>query len=176
MGLIFTFTVQPNIKMLIEQGCSPKILSQFRVFLPLKPITVCIPLVKSSQDVPEQNILDLLDQPWLLRRGIHLGERGNSSIDRFMERFPEDQWINLVEKAHKSATTRALNSLKECADFQGARREINRLIAGRRAECAYFGKDENETEREVQMYQNAWEALINSDLVLDSVCFMRVIE
>ena len=176
MGLIFTFTVQPNIKMLIEQGCSPKILSQFRVFLPLKPITVCIPLIKSSQDIPDQNILDLLDQPWLLRRGIHLGERGNSSIDRFMERFPEDQWINLVEKAHKSATTRALNSLKECADFQGARREINRLIAGRRAECAYFGKDEDETEREVQMYQNAWEALINSDLVLDSVCFMRVIE
>ena len=175
-GMIFTFTVQPNIKMLIEQGCSPKILSQFRVFLPLKPITVCVPLVTSSQDIPEQDILDILDQPWLLRNGIHLGERGKGSIERFMERYPEDQWVNLVTQSHKKATTKALNTLKECADFQGAKREINRLIAGRRAECAYFGKNQEETEIEVQMYKNAWDAIINSTLALDSVCFMRVID
>lgn len=180
LGFVFTFTVQPNIKTLIEQGCSPKILSQFRIFLPLKPITVCIPLTKSSMEVPEKNILALLDQPWKLRHGIHMGQRGDlstgtSNIQKFMTQYPEDMWSNLVDKSLHKARRDALEALKDCSDLLGARREINRLIAGRRAECTYFGKDELETEKEIAMYKNAWEAIKSSTLILDSVCFLKVI-
>lgn len=181
MGLVYTFTVQPNIKLLIEQGCTPKILSQFRIFLPLKPITVCIPLNNTSKTINDKQILDLIDQPWKLRNGIHLGQRsglatGASRIEAFMAKFPEDLWSNLIDSTYRQALKNAKEALKDCSDFLGARREIARLIAGRRAECAYFGKDEEETEAEIVMYKNAWEAIKASTLVLDSVCFLKVID
>lgn len=181
MGMVFTFTVQPNIKMLIEQGCSPKILSQFRIFLPLKPITVCVPLTKGSMAIPDKKVLELLDQPWKVRNGIHLGQRsglgnGTSRLQQFMDQYPEDMWHHHVENAFRVAKKNALEALKDCSDLPGARREISRLISGRRAECAYFGKDEQETEKEVDMYKSAWEAIKSSTLVLDSVCFLKVIE
>lgn len=180
-GMVFTFTVQPNIKMLIEQGNSPKILSQFRIFLPLKPITVCVPLTKGSMEIPDKKVLELLDQPWKVRAGIHLGQRsklgnGTSRLLQFMDQYPEDMWHHLVEKAFKSAKKNALEALKDCSDLLGARREINRLISGRRAECAYFGKDAQETEKEVAMYKSALEAIKSSTLILDSVCFLKVID
>ena len=178
-GLVVTYTVQPNIQMLIDKGCSPQILSQFRIFLPLKPITVCVPLTKSSMGVPEKQILELLEQPWKLRHGTHMGERkgfsdGTSKLQQFMAQYPEDMWQHTVEGAICQARKTALESLKDCADLPGARREINRLIAGRRAECAYFGKDEQEAEKEVAMYKNALEAIRTSTIVLDSVCFIKV--
>ena len=73
-------------------------------------------------------------------------------------------------------TSNLLAELKDCSDFPGARREINRLISGRRAECAYFGKDEQVAEKEVAMYKIALEALKGSALVLDSACFLKVID
>ena len=179
--MVFTFTVQPNIKMLIEQGCSPKILSQFRIFLPLKPITVCVPLTKGSMEIPDKKVLELLDQPWRVRTGIHMGQRsdlgnGTSRLQQFMDQYPEDMWHHHVENAYRIAKKNALEALKDCSDLPGARREISRLISGRRAECAYFGKDEKETEKEVAMYKSAWEAIKSSQLVLDSVCFLKVID
>lgn len=179
LGLIFTFTVQPNIQMLIEQGCSPKILSQFRVFLPLKPITVCVPLTKHSMEVSNDKIIGLIDQPWRIRNGTHLGKRsgisnGTSMLEQFMEKFPEDMWHNLVNKSMRQAKKLAMEALSDCSDLVGAKREIGRLIAGRRAECAYFGKDEQDTEKEIAMYKNAWEAIRSSSLVLDSVCLLKV--
>lgn len=177
-GFVFTFTVQPNIKMLIDQGCSPKILSQFRIFLPLEPITICVPVTKSSLDIPEKMILELLNQPWKIRSGEHMGQRGGtvSNLEKFMYQFPEDTWHNLVNRAMRQAKEKAKEALKDCSDLTGAKREIGRLIAGRRAECMYFGKDEQETEKEVAMYQNAWEAIRSSALVLDSLCFLKVID
>jgi hypothetical protein len=177
-GFVFTFTVQPNIKMLIDQGCSPKILSQFRIFLPLEPITICVPVTKSSLDIPEKMILELLNQPWKIRNGEHMGQRGGtvSNLEKFMYQFPEDTWHNLVNRAMRQAKEKAKEALKDCSDLTGAKREIGRLIAGRRAECMYFGKDEQETEKEVAMYQNAWEAIRSSALVLDSLCFLKVID
>ncbi len=181
VGLIFTFTVHPNIKMLIEQGCSPKILSQFRIFLPLKPITVCVPLTKGSTAIPDTKIIELLDQPWKFRNAIHLGQRsglsaGTSNLQQFMSQYPEDSWHHYVDNAYKIAKKKALEALKDCSDLPSAKREISRLISGRRAECAYFGKDEQKTEKEVAMYKNAWEAIKSSALVLDSACFLKVIE
>lgn len=180
-GMIYTFTVQPNIRMLIEKGYSPKVLSQFRIFLPLKPITVFIPLTQSSREVSEKKLRLLLDQPWKFRSGRHMGQRsgfvnGSSHLQQFMDLFPEDQWHHLVDTTFRSAQKNAMEALKELSDFPGARREINRLIAGRRAECAYFGKDEQEAEKEIEMYKIALEALKGSSLVLDSACFLKVID
>lgn len=180
-GMVFTFTVQPNLQMLIEQGCSPKVLSQFRIFLPLKPITVCVPLTKGSKEIPDKKILELLDQSWKVRSGTHLGERGGltystSKLLQFMDQFPKDSWHHLVNNAFKEAKKNALEALKDCSDLRGANREIKRLISGRRAECVYFGKDEKETEKAIAMYNSAWEAIKASNLVLDSICFLRVID
>ena len=180
-GLVFTFVVQPNIKMLIEKGCSPKVLSQFRIFLPLKPITVCIPLTKGSMSIPDKDVIELLNQPWLMRNGKHLGRRsgystGSSRLQLFMEKYPEEIWHNNCDKAYHLARKKAMEAMKDCSDLHGAKREIARLIAGRRAECTYFGKDEREIEKEIAMYINAWEAIKTSTLVLDSVCFIKVVE
>lgn len=180
-GMVFTFTIQPNIKLLIEQGCSPKILSQFRIFLPLRPITICVPYTKSSIEIPEKKILSLLDQPWRIQNGTHMGKRsslgpGPSPLQQFCDQHPEDIWHNHVEYAYRTAKKNALEVLKECSDLLSAKREIGRLISGRRAECAYFGKDEEATENEVAMFQCAWEAIKSSQLVLDSVCFLKVID
>ena len=132
-------------------------------------------------EIPDKQVIELLEQPWKVRSGSHMGQRsglsnGTSRLQQFMDQYPEDIWHHHVDNAYRMAKKNAHEALKDCSDLPGAKREIGRLIAGRRAECAYFGKDEQETEKEIAMYKRAWEAIKSSTLVLDSVCFLMVVD
>ena len=178
-GFIFTYIAKPNIRMLIEKGYSPKILSQFRIFLPLNPITICVPLNKASQLIPKGQVIDIINRPYKLRNGLHIGQRASSSkhpsrLQSFIVQFPPDKWERLVNRAYSQAYEMAKVALNEAADLSGAKREIKRLIAWRRAESIYFEKDRHEAETAIEMYKTAWDAIRSLTLVLDSVCFLKV--
>lgn len=175
-GFVFTYVAQPNIKMLLEKNVSPRVLSQFRLFMPQRLITVYLPLTEESRNVGEKTLDALFKQTWRLRNGKHLGRRGGneSPLERFMYMHPEEQWGNLVAKANKSAIAKAKEKFLDEADLVSAKKEVKRLIAGRRAEYLYFDKDTDELDEAIEMYKVIWEALRTSELVLDSVCFLRV--
>lgn len=178
-GFIFTFTVQPDVIYLIDKGVSPRVLSQFRVFLPSMPLTVLVPLTAGSRNVPETAIMDILNQPWRIKSGFHWGKRSGkvqlSNLERFILRFPEEMWQGLVKQGYGAAKNKAKAMMEDVANIKEARREINRIIAGRKAELAYFNKNADQIEQEIEMYREARAAISNPKLVLDSICFFEVI-
>lgn len=178
-GFVFTYVVQPDIRYLLDNNVSPQVLSQFRLYLPLQPITVFVPVTRASHTVPEQELEKILKQSWRIRAGKHLGKRGHtanrmSPLESFIAANPDEQWSVLVRKANEKSLEKAKKKLHELANFEAAKSEIERIIEGRRAGQLYFEKDAKAFSAVEYQYVAAWHALEKSIPVLDSICFLVV--
>ena len=179
-GFIFIYNIAPRLDALIANNQNVKILSQFRMFLPLEQLVVIVPLEDDSANVPEDRLKLLFTESWRIKRATHLGERGgsrmvSSPLERFIEGFPPDEWQSLVIHSERRAREKAKAMFLENADLATAKREIQRIINGYMAECTYFGKDEDVVEEKRTAYKLAYNALANSRRIIDSVCFLRVV-
>jgi ATP-dependent helicase HepA len=181
-GFLFTYNVEPKLDDLIENSLNLQILSQFRMFLPLEQIVIYIPITQASANEPEDKVRFIMSESRRIESATHLGQRGEgryqvtSPLEKFIEAYPADEWGDLVIKAERRAKEKAKSAFVENSDLQTAKREIKRIINGYRAECLYFGKDISDVENKQTAYKLAYEALIHSKLVLDSACFLRVVQ
>lgn len=180
-GFVFIYNVEPKLDELIDNNLNAQIISQFRIFLPLEQLVIFVPLTQNSTEVPERELKNILAESWKIRSAIHLGQRGDnsvatSSLKRFINNHPVDDWSNLVKNSERWARERAKTMFMEQSDLKTAKREIQRIINGYMAECVYFGKDEAIIEEKRIAYKLAYGALTRSRLVLDSACFLKVVK
>lgn len=181
-GFIFTYGVEPKLDDLIENNINLQILSQFRMFLPLEQMVIFIPITKASANVPEDKVRLIMSESRRVSSATHLGQRSEgrfqatSTLEKFINSYPADEWGDLVTKAERRAKEKAKSAFIEYSDLQTAKREIKRIVNGYRAECLYFGKDMSDVEDKRKAYKLAYEALIHSKLNLDSACFLRVVQ
>lgn len=180
-GFVFVYNVEPEIGILLENKLSPQILAQFRMFLPLDQITVYIP-TKASSDIPEEKIKLYMTEKHIITNAKHLGQRkmerysSTSPIIRFMKDHPVDDWTAFVTKAENIAREKAKVLFNTNTKLEILIKEIKRIKYGYKAECLYFGKDMIDVEFKQEAYNLAYMALKNSKLILDSACFLRVVQ
>ena len=55
-----------------------------------------------------------------------------------------------------------------------AKKELQRVLNGYRAECIYFDRDNSAVEEKVKVFTATLRALTSTRPVLDAVCFLRV--
>lgn len=181
-GFVFTYNVEPEIGVIFENNLNPQILAQYRMFLPLEQIVIYFPLNKSSASVPEEMVKSFMTEKRINSSAIHLGQRNEGRfqntppIVKFMDRHPSDEWEDIVTRAERAARIKADAIFKESADLATAKREIKRIMNGYRAECLYFGKDMTDVESKQEAYKLAYKALSHSKLILDSACFLTVVQ
>lgn len=179
-GIVYIFNAEPEIDTLLEQGIGLETLAQYRMYLPLKQIIIPIPLTIPSRDVPEKDVIDLL-LAMPLRAAEHMGRRSaakgiTSPLEQFIMKTPPTQWEPLVKQCTKTAYRLAQKELHEESDLISAKSEMQRVLNGYRAECVYFGREDNKAKSEEKKFQYTLEAMKKTAPVLDAVCFLRVRE
>ena len=177
-GAIFIYNVVPPLDELLEQGIELQTLSQYRMYLPLEQVIVCIPLTVKSKDIPEEIVIRKLLDIRLSEAG-HLGRRSArrgmmSSLENFITRTPPSTWEPLVDKISATAYKKASQIISRESNISAARKEMQRVLNGYRAECLYFERDTAIVEQKKEIFQLTLRALKNARPELDAVCFLRV--
>lgn len=89
-----------------------------------------------------------------------------------MENYPEDEWSNIVKRISKVSREKARKKVFEIAEFDSAKREINRIVAGYESEYLYLGKDMEKIKEIRRTYEAVYYVLSNPVMTLDSVGLM----
>ena len=172
-GFMFVYNVEPRISYLIERKIPIQLLSQFRMYLPMKQIIVYMPF-RGYEDVPENELTDYIFHELRLREVNHLGRRSKKKdslapLDRFILYHPIEEWKNTVSRLGKASKEKAIKLVKEQSDFDTAKREMKRIVNGFESEYLYLGKDLSELENIRKKYSAVYYALSNPLIKLDSI-------
>jgi hypothetical protein len=177
-GLIYIYNIEPLIDELLENGLGLQTLAQYRMYLPLEQIIIPIALNSGSTEISEKEVIDKLLST-RVQDAVHLGKRGgeritSSPLESFMMRTPPSQWEPLIDKGSAIAYKRAMKVLQEESDLTSAKKEMQRVLNGYRAECLYFEHDDSIVKEKIQVFKATLKALTSARPVLDAVCFFRV--
>lgn len=175
-GFVCVYNVEPKINYMMEKKVSIQLLSQFRMYLPMKQIIVFVPFGKCD-DVSDNELVDYLFDKRNIINADHLGKRSGkrgqiSALERFMEIHHKDEWETIVTKVSKISRDKACKQAMELADFESAKREIDRIVSGYESEYIYLGKDMEKVAKIKQKYEVVYFALSNPVLSLDSISLM----
>lgn len=177
-GLVYVYNIAPELDELLEQGISLQTLAQYKMYLPLKQIFVAMPLNGKSKEIPEKEVIALLNN---LRCAAakHVGKRSApklsiSPLEKFISLTPPSTWEPLVDKYTEVAYKRACVRLEKRSDLTAAEKEMQRVLNGYRAECIYFERDLSGVEKRAREFDVTLRALKNSKPVLDAVCYLKV--
>lgn len=176
VGFTCVYNVEPKINHLIENNVPIQLLSQFRMYLPMKQITVFVPFGKCDAVDDKQLEAFLFEKKNIINAG-HIGERSAkrgqpSSIEKFMEAYPKDDWESIVSKVATTARSKARKQAMESADLESAKREIDRIVSGYESEYIYLGKDMEKIAEIRKRYEAVYYALSNPILTMDSISLM----
>lgn len=175
-GFVCVYNVEPKINYLLENKISIQLLSQFRMYLPMKQVVVFVPFGKCD-DVSDLDLYNFIFEKKNIMNADHLGERTGkrgqpSSLERFMEVYPKDEWESTVTKVSKLSKEKARKQAMEQADLESAKCEIDRIVSGYESEYIYLGKDMEKIAQIKKKYEAVYYALSNPVLSLDSISLM----
>ncbi len=175
-GFVCVYKVEPWVNYLLEKKISIQMLSQFRMYLPMRQIVVSIPFA-GFENVSEKDLNDFLSKVKNIRDADHLGQRSGkngaiSPLESFIQKHPKIEWENTVTKVAKISKEKARQKVKELSDFETAKREINRIVSGYESENIYLGRDVSQIEKIKERYEAVYYALSNPILTLDSIALM----
>lgn len=176
VGFACVYNVEPKINYLIENKVSIQLLSQFRMYLPMKQVVVFVPF-KKCDDVSDEQLAEYIFDVNNIYNSEHLGQRTGkrgqvSPLERFMELYPKEEWEATVTKISKMSKEKARKKALEQSDFESAKREIDRIVSGYESEYIYLGKDMEKIAEIKRKYEAVYYALSNPVLSLDSIGLM----
>lgn len=175
-GFACVYNVEPRVNHLYDNGIPIQLLSQFRMYLPMKQVIVFVPM-RGGDNVSDEELINYIFTKRNVQNADHIGQRSGkrgdlSPLEKFMEMHPESEWQETVRKVGKISKTKAKQKAIELADFDGCKREIDRIVSGYESEYIYLGKDMENLKTIKSQYEAVYYALSNPTLSLDSVSLM----
>ena len=175
-GFVCVFNVEPRINYLIEKKVSIQLLSQFRMYLPMKQVIIYVPFTGNDK-VTDKQLTDYLFDVRHIYDADHIGKRSGSRgtvppLEAFIKSHPEAEWKNTLARVSKIAREKAARQIIENADFETAKREITRIVNGYESEYLYLGRDMSKIEKIKEKYEAVYYALSHPLLVLDAMALI----
>lgn len=194
-GFIYTFSIGPNERALIEQGVSLFALGQFRQYLSSSMQVVPVAF-DSYSDEPEKVVIS--EHRRICKLGYfnasddidHLGRRGlgdgflhisrqfkASNLEWFKSRYDEDDWKTMVEKSKGIAVKRARTRFSKDSNLEGARELIDQIMSTKESRERYFGTSTNESIEDLRkQYMLIYESLKKPIVRLEAACLMWLVK
>lgn len=175
-GFACVYNVEPKINYIYDNRIPVQILSQFRMYLPMKQVIVFVSLRKGD-NVSEEELINYIFERKNAQNADHIGQRAGkrgemSPLERFMEAYPESEWQEIVKKVGKISRDKAKKKVIELANLEDAKREIARIVSGYESEYIYLGKDMDKLKLIKAQYEAVYYALSNPVISLDSISLM----
>lgn len=175
-GFACIYNVEPQINYLYDRKIPIQLLSQFRMYLPIEQIIVYVPL-SGSDNVSDEELTQYIFNKKNIIYADHIGRRsggknGGSSLEKFMEEHPEDEWESKIKRVKETAYKQAVKKVVELSDFKSARKEIDRIVDGYESQYIYLGKDMETLKGIKAQYEAVYYALSHPVFSLDSMALM----
>lgn len=194
-GFIYTFSIEPNERFLIENGVSLFALAQFRQYL-ASSIQV-IPVAFSAYgDIPDKKVI--AEHRRICKMGYfnksdeidHLGRRGlfdgflhipqmyhSSNLDWFKFQYDEDHWRSLVEKSRSIAAKKAKNRFAKLSDLDSAQEMIAQILSTKEARAKYYNSPSDGSIEDLKKeYELIYQSLSKPIIRLEAACFMWLVK
>lgn len=194
-GFLYTYSIEPNERLLLDAGVSLYALGMFRQYLASSMQIVPVGFSAFSE-VPDKIVLSehkRLTQLGYFNRSDsidHLGRRGKedgflgissrfrtSNLDWFKSQYSEDKWEKLVEQSSQIARKRARERFQKESNLLGAKEMIAQILSMKESHANYYGTSEADEIKELrQQYETIYESLSKPIIRLESACFMWLLK
>lgn len=190
-GIIFTWSLSPNIDFLLENGVSVYSLSLYRNYLTSEQVLVPI-TIRNDDNIGDEQVLreysKLTESGLKMKNVIHLGKRRRafgflkelipqqSNINWFRQEYPEDTWKEFVDEARTDAYAKALEVFKRRSNIRGAREEMERILSAKAANAAYFDLPDQGIEELKKTQEIILNVIRRPKLLLESAAFVWMVK
>lgn len=190
-GIIFTWSLSPNIDLLLGNGVSVYALSPYRNYLVSDQVVVPIAIRNDDDETDDQVIREytkIIEAGFKAKKVIHLGKRTRSSgflkeiivdksnINWFRQEYSEENWSDLVDSFKKDASVKALEVFKRRSNIRGAREEMERTLSAKAANAEYFGLSNDGIEELKTTQKIILNAIKRPKLILESAAFVWMVK
>lgn len=198
-GIVFSWSIEANEQLLLDAGISLNHISRYRNFLPMDQIQVFVPLNATYREIPEKEVRRVFnnvlaqnyDQYKENNNIAHLGRRaryGNSdflgyqtkynesNIECFKSQYPEENWTRFLNDAYRSALQNMKIQVKRRSNIKGAKEEISRMIATRKATNDFYNHQDYSAEQFERICELIIESLSKPKPVLESACVIWMVK
>lgn len=194
-GFVYTFSVEPNERMLLDEGISLYALGLFRQYLATSIQVIPVPFTAYAE-VLEDTVLS--EHRRIAQAGYfnendtieHLGRRGFgngflfipqkykcSNIDWFKSNFSEERWEKLAAQSSKIARNKALEKFKAESNISGAKEMIEQIMSTYEARADFYGVETGESvERMKKEYEIIYGSLRKPIIRMESASFMWLVK
>ena len=191
IGLIFTWSLSPNIDFLMSNGVSVYAMSPYRNYLMSEQMVVPV-AIRNDEEVDDNQVIReytrLIELGFKPKNVVHMGKRSNSpgfmkgivngpsNINWFRKEYAEENWDELVDNARKEASVKAWDAFKRRSNVRGAREEMERTLSAREANAEYFGISHEGLEELKQTQDVILNAIKRPKLILESAAFVWMVK
>lgn len=172
IGLVLTWNIKYDPRALFEKGYSSDFVSLITRYLPLEQVVHTYPITSSSDDIPSFDVIDVMDG-YNLRQCKHLGKRGNSSLARFKQRFPQAPWSKKIRDVYKESKSQVLSDyLASLTQNIDAKKNLEQHITAHEARKLFYGVDSQDLLTTQEQIDTLLIGLEHPTIELDSIAFV----
>ena len=193
-GFVYTWSLYPNERLLIEKGVSLSYLSAFRNYLAVEQVQVPV-RIRAEGDIADDKVIREFNL--MLQRDFesskddidHLGRRSMNegflhifsqyratNIDYFRSAFPQERWVDLVKNSRKVSKDKALKALRERSHTAEAKAEMGRILTSMVTTSEYYNQELEDYDRMKEIYDVVLESLTKPTVRLESACFVWMVK
>ena len=194
VGFVYTWSLYPNERLLIENDIPLSYLSSFRNYLAVEQVQIPV-RIKAEEEISDDRVIRAFND--ILQRDIesskddieHLGKRGKqegflniytqykaSNIDYFKSLYSPDRWEDMVSKSRRISKDKALKILRSRSHVSDARIEVERILTSIIATAKYYGQESDNYDRLKHIYEIVIESLSKPAVRLESACFVWMVK
>lgn len=194
-GFVYTYSIEPDERLLLDQGVSHYALGFFRQYLAAS-IQVIPVAFSAYSEVPEKRVLaehKRISQMGYFNRSDqidHLGRRGkengflripfkfrSSNLDWFKGQYSEERWEKLVDQSYRLSRKKARDNFMKESDLAGARQMMEQILSARESRVRYFGLDQMESIDELKkQYEIIYKSLEKPIIRIEAASFMWLLK
>lgn len=193
-GFVYTWSLYPNERLLIENDIPLSYLSSFRNYLALEQVQIPV-RIRAEEEISDAHVIRAFND--MLRRNIesckddidHLGRRSRqegflkifsrhkvSNIDYFKTLYSPDRWEDMVSEARKVSKEKAIKNLRSRSHVSDAKAEMDRILTSVVATAKYYGQETDDYDRLKHIYDIVLESLSKPTVRLESACFVWMVK
>jgi len=192
-GFIFNWYITPDELLLLQNGISLKQVNQYRGFLSSEIISIYIPIdgmiVETDQNVIKglrkynsipvtqlRNYFANFGKRTPSRDFLGIKERyAVSNLSWFKETHSVSEWTSKVTTCYGTARKQAIEESRKPRRIKALNDTINKEFCSVCATSVYFGRDIDPVEK-LRINEIILKAFTKPNIVLDSVCYVRMIK
>lgn len=188
-GFVFTWSINPDIRRLLDLNESIVYLNKFRNYLAREQVITVIPIDKESENLKfyKHKVINVLDKESKHSRAFHLGKRndGNNpsiintsiynNLSWFKQHYTTERWHNIINSALKKSKEEVRKHIRLVTDIHSAKYELGRIAYARKISNKYFANETNDNTNLVEIHKAILKGVNSQIGILDSVAFVWMV-